>query len=208
MAKFGIPEAFKKDHALLLEQLEYANQRFLEIDKERKERVSSKIDEHTTIFIKGYGNDKELISCFRELLFNSRELLDSLLFYIHKNTNGRTSKRFLPFAKSLMSGKYDDLNLPIIDLLKTNFTYVFHIRKIRNEIKNKVSSIEYLLLTDTIIAKMQLPISNDEADLIQYLEINNKDQAVERGAYFSQIKLNEYFPEILSFWKLVFEIME
>ena len=129
MVQFGIPESFKNDHILRFEQLEYANRRFAEIATKKQHDVKDKVDKHTTLFVKGYGNDQELISCFRELLFNSRELLDSLLFYINKATKNNTNKSFLPFAKSLMDSKYDKFDLPIINFLKTNITYIFHIRK-------------------------------------------------------------------------------
>ena len=95
MVQFGSPQLYEKDHRVRFGQILYANRRFEEITAERKEQVKDKVDDHTTLFIKGYGTDTELISCFRELLFNSRELLDSLLFYINKATNGKTNKKFL-----------------------------------------------------------------------------------------------------------------
>ncbi len=208
MVKFGIPKSFKNDHIIRFDQLVYANNRFAKIVIAKKKEEKHKIDKHTKLFIKGYGNDKELISCFRELLFNSRELLDSLLFYINKTTNNNTNKSFLPLAKSLMSGQYDKYNLPIFDFLKTNITYIFHIRKFRNEIKNKISNIEFLLITDKVIAKFELPIAKDETELIQYLDIKNKDQALARGSYSCQLTLDEYFPEVIQFWETVFEIMK
>lgn len=208
MVKFGKPEFFKKDHIVRFEQLVYANKRFNQILIKKKNEIKDKIDEHTKLFIKGYGNDQELISSFRELLFNSRELLDSLLFYINKASNNNTKKSFLPFAKSLMKGQYDKYNLPILNFLKINITYIFHIRKCRNEIKNNISKIEFLLMTDKVIAKFELPISKDEIELIQYLDIRNKDQALARGSYFCQLTLNEYFPEIIQFWETVFGIMK
>ena len=208
MVKFGSPELFKKDHKVRFDQILYANQRFQEITAAKKEQVKDKVDKHTTLFIKGYGTDTELISCFRELLFNSRELLDSLLFYINMATDNKTSKRFLPFAKSLVKGNYDSFGLEIISFLKQNFTYVFHIRKFRNEIKNKVSNIEFLLITNQIAARFQVPIHADEKELIEFLDINNKDQALKNGSYYCQVILTEYFPEITEFWTRVFSIMK
>lgn len=208
MVQFGIPKLFKNDHILRFEQLEYANKRFTKIAIAKNNEVKDKVDKYTKLFIKGYGNDQDLISCFRELLVNSRELLDSLLFYINKATKNNTKKSFLPFAKSLMNGQYDKNALPILNFLKTNITYIFHIRKFRNELKNKISNIEFLLVTNRIVAKFELPIAKDETELIPYLDIENRDQALARGSYFCQLTLNEYFPEVIQFWKTVFEIMK
>jgi hypothetical protein len=203
-----MPELFKDDHILRFEQLGYANGRFTKIALAKNSEVKDKVDKYTTLFIKGHGNDKELISCFRELLFNSRELLDSLLFYINKATKNNTNKSFLPFAKALMKGHYDKYNLPILIFLKINITYIFHIRKFRNELKNKISNIEFLLVTNKIVARFELPITKDEVELIPYLDIQNRDQALARGSYYCQLTLNEYFPEVIQFWKAVFEIMK
>ena len=87
-----------------------------------------------------------------------------------------------------MNGKYDDIDLKIIPFLKENFTYVFHIRKFRNEIKNKVSNIEYLLMTNQLIAKFQLPIAADEMELFEFLEINEKEKVIKQGSYYSQVR--------------------
>ena len=207
MVKFGVPETFLKDHRVRFDQLLYANKRFHKITETKKEQVKDKVDKNTVLFIKGYGTDPELISCFRELLFNSRELLDSLLFYINKTSGNKTKKSFLPFANALMKGKYDNIGLKIMPFIKQNFTYIFHIRKFRNEIKNKVSNIEYLLITNQISAKFQVPILADEKGLIEFLEINNKDQAIKNNRYSCQINMSVYFPEIVKFWETVFSIM-
>ena len=208
MAKFGIPEDFKKDHILRHEQLVYANERFNEISTSKKQAVQNRITKNTNMFIKGYGNDPALISCFKELLFNSRELLDSLLIYINKATNGNTNKHFLKFSKALMSGKYDKFELSILNFLKENFTYVFHIRKFRNEAKNKISNFEFILITNNIIAKLKILIQQNELELIPYLEISDQEKAIKEMSYGCQITLDEYFPEIVNFWKIIFDIME
>lgn len=208
MVKFGVPESFSKDHILRYEQLVYANGRFKQVSAQKALELKDKIDDKTKLFIKGYGTDKELISCFRELLFNSRELLDSLLFYINKITNNSTNKNFLPFAKSLMENEYDKYNLKIINFLKINFTYIFHIRKFRNELKNRPSNIEFVFVTNRIRARFKVPIKSDEQEFIRYLEINNKDEVEKNNSYFCTLILNEYFPEIVKFWDTVFKIMK
>ena len=208
MVQFGSPELFEKDHLIRFQQLEYANNRFHQILSNKRNQVKDKVDEFTTLFVKGYGNDPELISCIRELFFNSRELLDSLLFYINKSTENQTNKSFIPFFKTLMKGDYDKIDLTILSFLKDNFTYVFHIRKFRNEIKNKISNAEFILVTDKIIAKFKLPIKQDERDLIEFLEIPKKEEALSKGLYHCQLNLNIYFPEIIDFWRLVFNNMK
>ncbi len=208
MVQFGAPEDFSKDHKLRYDQLVYANDRFKQISLKKASELKDKIDDKTKLFIKGYGTDKELISCFRELLFNSRELLDSLLFFINKNTGNGTNKNFLSFAKSLMRNEYDKYDSKIINFLKLNFTYIFHIRKFRNEIKNKPSNIEFIFVTNHCEARFKVPIKPEEQELVHYLEINNKDEAIKNNFYYCRLMLDKYFPEIVEFWNTVFKIMK
>ena len=208
MFKIGRPELLKKDHEIRFTQIQSANQRFNVIRSNIGKHLTCNIDQYTKLYIKGLGNDSELISCFRELLFNSRELLHSLLFYISKTTNGKTNHNFLKFAKQLMENSYDKLNLEILNFLKNNITYIFHIRKFRNEIKNKISNIEFFYDTNHVEAVFKVPIINDEKELIPYLDINNKDEAIKNNSYNCKLNLDIYFPEMVKFWETVFTIME
>ena len=208
MFKIGRPELLKKDHEIRFTQIQSANQRFNVIRSNKEKHLTCNIDQYTKLYIKGLGNDSELVSCFRELLFNSRELLDSLLFYISKTTNKKTNSKFLIFAKKLMENSYDKLNLEILNFLKNNITYIFHIRKFRNEIKNKISNIEFFYVTNHVEAVFKVPIKNDEKELIPYLDINNKDEAIKNNSYNCKLNLDKYFPEMAKFWETVSTIME
>lgn len=208
ITKIGRPEVFKKDYEILFNQIQYANQRFNVIRSNIEKNLAYKINQYTKLYIKGLGNDTELISCFRELLFNSRELIDKLLFFISEITNKNTSSKFLNFFKQLMKNSYNNLNMEILNFIRNNITYIFHIRKFRNEIKNKISNIEFLYITNHIEARFKVPIKNDEKELIQYLDINNKNKAINNNSYNCILNLDTYFPEAVKFWETVFTIME
>jgi len=139
------------------------------------------------LFIKGLGNEINFLSAFKELLFNSRELLDITLTKLNRVTSAsacRTSRNFLSFARNMMKDDYDVSGLETVKFLKTNITYVFHIRKVRNEIKNNPANIEFLYNTNRFEAHFRVPINPDENDLIPYLDIQNKDEAL-KNMYLS-----------------------
>jgi len=202
---------FKSDSEIRLRSLRLANERFLAYRGSILKQIGGKIDQNTTFFLKGYGNNPDLMSCFRELMFNSRELLDDLLIKLNIATRGKaiqTARDFLPFSRNMVNGEYDRLKLEIIEFLKTNITYVFHIRKIRNEIKNRVSNIKFRFVTNHIESYFRVPIKGDEIELVQYLDIMNKDEAMENGNYGCVFNLDVYFPEMLEFWKTAIGILE
>lgn len=195
---------FFKNDQLRLQLIKKAGEKFESIKNQYRGQLNEKIDQHTEFFIKGYGNDLELISCFKELMFCSRELIDSLLTKMNKITEGRaisTSRNFLPFAKKLMTGYYDKLDLEIIKFFKSNITYIFHIRKIRNEMKRNLAKISFRFVTDHFEAYFKVPIQADETELIRYLDIKNKKEALEKMSYNVTVVLDEYFSEMIIFWK-------
>ena len=174
------------------------------------EKVKDKIDDHTTFFLKGYGNDVEFIHCFRELLFNSRELLDYLFYRLNKRTENlsvRIPRKFLAFSKRLMKGDFDTLGFDIIRFLKTNITYIFHIRKVRNEIKADISNIEFRFVKNHFEAVFWVPVKSDELELIQYLDISNKEEAIKNNCYHCTFILENYFPEMIEFWNVAFSLL-
>ena len=208
MFKIGNPKNLLSDKDLRFKQITLANKRFNQIKAQRLVEISAKIDKDVKFYVKGYGNDPELISCFRELLFNSRELLDWLICTIHKKTQKKTKRDFLGFAKKLIQNEYDNYKLDIINLLKTNITYIFHIRKFRNEIKNRISNIEFMFNTSRFEARFRVPVKPDEKELIPYLDIKNKKAAIEKNSYHCTIILDEYFPEMVKFWTSIFNIIQ
>lgn len=122
-------------------------------------------------------------------------------------TAKQTPRDFLSFAKKMMKGDFDESGLEIIKFLKTNITYIFHIRKVRNEIKNDPSNIEFIFKTDHFEARFKVPIKNDEKDLVQYLDIENKDKAITNKSYLCTYILDAIFPEMLKFWNTAFAIL-
>ena len=208
--EFGRPEDFHNNIKIRLLAIERAIAQYQFSAQHHKAKFQDKIDEHTKFFIKGLGNEINFLSCFKELFFNSRELLDILLAKINKETEGRdfqTAKSFLPFAKKMMNGGYDVSNLAIIEFLKTNITYIFHIRKVRNEIKNNPSNIKFRYV-NRFEAYFKVPIKEDELELIKFLDIKNKDEALKNKSYNFTYILDEIFPEMLQFWDVCFSILD
>jgi len=107
-----------------------------------------------------------------------------------------------------MKGEYDQSGLRIFGFLKINITYIFHIRKIRNEIKNQPANIKFRFVTDHFEAYFRIPIMKDEMELIQFLDIKNKDEALEKMSYHCIYNLDELFPEMLKFWRTCSSILE
>ena len=200
-----------KNHELRLLLLKKANEDFHNTRIQYYEKLKEKIDANTVLFIKGYGNDVELICCFRDLLFNSRELLDYLLYRLNKITENlpvNIPQKFLPFSKRLMKGDFDTVEFDILRFLKTNITFIYHIRKIRNEIKTDISNIEFRFVTDHFEAAFWVPIKSEEFELVQYLDINNKEKAIENKRYHCVFNLDNYFPEMIEFWNVAFSLLD
>lgn len=105
-----------------------------------------------------------------------------------------------------MQGKFDGHNLEIITFLKTNITYIFDIRKIRNEIKINPAIVEFNFNTDHFEARCITTINKDEVDLIGFLDISNKEEALKNMSYSHVYNLDLLFPEMFSFWNTVFSI--
>lgn len=167
------------------------------------------VDEHTEMYLKGFGNEINLLAAFRDLYFNSRELLDLLLGQISAKTRAsgsQTPKDFLPFLRALAAGDLERHKLEILGFLKENITYIFHIRAIRNEIKKDPSAVAFNFNTDHFEARMELPVRESEKALFQHLEIKSIDEALENGRYLCAINLNLAFPEMKAFWTTVNEI--
>jgi len=209
--KLGKPNDFLDDRSVRIRSIERAIAQYRFSSQELRKRFANRLDEHTSLFLKGFGNEVNLLSAFRELFFNSRELLDLLLTQLNKATfgmAGQTPRDFLPFAKKMMRGDFDEMDLAIVKFLKTNITYIFHIRKVRNEIKNNPATIELLFNTDHFEARFKVPIKSDEIDLVQYLDIRNKDEAIEKMSYRCTYILDALFPEMLEFWNTAFSLYE
>jgi len=211
MMKFGTDKDFHSNSEIRLLAMERAVAQYQFSAQHHREKYKGKIDEHTKLFIKGLGNEINFLSAFKELLFNSRELLDITLTKLNRATSAsacRTSRNFLPFAKNMMKDDYDVSGLETVKFLKTNITYVFHIRKVRNEIKNNPANIEFLYNTNRFEAHFRVPINPDEKDLIPYLDIQNKDEALKNMAYNCTYLLDEVFPEMLQFWHMCLAFLE
>lgn len=209
--KFGRPEDYHNNIKIRLMSIDRAIAQYQFSARHHKATFQDKIVKHTTLFIKGLGNEINFLSAFKELFFNSRELFDILLLKLNKETATRglqTNRHFLPFAKQMMKGNYDELKLSTIDFLKTNITYIFHIRKIRNEIKNSPSKILFRYNTNRFEAYFTITINTDEKDLISFVEIAHHDEALKNMSYQCVCNLDEIFPEMLQFWQTCLSILD
>ncbi|MCF8051154.1 MAG: hypothetical protein K9L59_07945 [Desulfobacterales bacterium] len=209
--KIGKPDDYLDKRSFRLRSIDRSIAQYRISAYELKKTFADKLDSNVFLFLKGFGNEVNLLSAFRDLFFNSRELLDLLLLELNKATDGKeaqTPRDFLPFAKKLMQGVFDQKRLPTLTFLKTNITYIFHIRKVRNEIKNNPANIEFLFKTDHFEACFRVPIKADEVELVQYLDIANKDEAVRNKSYRCTYILDTIFPEMLVFWKTAFSLLD
>jgi hypothetical protein len=199
----------KSDVEIRMNSLVIANDRFIKCRNGSMNQLGNKIDQHTVLFIKGFGNNPELMSCYRELMFNSRELLDYLLISLNRNTKNtgiQTNKSFVPFCKAMMANSYDGIDMELIQFLKTNITFIFHVRKVRNEIKNRISNIKFRLVTNHLESHFRAVIASDEKALIPFLDIDNKDEAIANAGYYCTFNLDLCFPAMVEFWKTALNI--
>ena len=202
--QFGRPEQFMDKVGVRLAGLDRAIAQFQFSSEALIAPHRHKIDENVVMYVKGFGNEINLLSAFRDLYFNSRELLDYLLGRLNAGTSGsntQTPRDFLPFFRRLIRGEFDALNLATITFLHDNRNFIFHIRKIRNLIKNDPSAIEFIYNTNEFQARMQLPLEQSDRELLPALEIEDQQDALERGSYFATIKLGIAFPEMKAFWQ-------
>ncbi len=209
--KLGKPSDYLDKRSIRLRSIERSIAQYSFSASELKKGFADKLDDHISLFLKGFGNEVNLLCAFRELFFNSRELLDLILIELNKATAGtvaQTNRTFLPFAQNLMRGVYDQKGLPTLTFLKTNIRYIFHIRKARNEIKNNPANIEFLFNTDHFEARFRVPIKPDEINLVQYLDIANMEEAVRNKSYLCVHNLDAIFPEMLEFWKTAFSLFD
>ncbi len=206
--QFGRPEQFMDKVGVRLAGLDRAIAQFQHSSDALIAPHRDKIDENVVLYVKGFGNEINLLAAFRDLYFNSRELLDYLLGRLHAGTAGtktQTPKDFLPFFRRLVRGEFDGLNLATISFLSENRNYIFHIRKIRNLVKSDPSAVEFIYNTNEFQARMQLPIEQSDRDLLSFLDIQNQQEALTRGSYFATLKLNIAFPEMREFWQIALQ---
>jgi len=107
-----------------------------------------------------------------------------------------------------MAGDFDSYDYELLDFLKTNITYIFHIRKVRNEIKSNISNIDFRFVTDHFEAAFWVPIKKDEFELVQYLDIANKDKAIANEHYHCTFNLDVYFAEMVEFWNVALSLLD
>jgi hypothetical protein len=205
--KLGAPENFKDDRQVRLSSIDRAIAQYQFSSGELKKGFADKLDEHTKLFLKGFGNEINLLAALRDLFFNSRELLDMLLVGMNKRFT-HTPRDFLGFTKKMMHGDFDAYDGKIITFLKNNITFIFHIRKVRNEIKNKPSNIEFRFNTNHFETSFRVPINKDEIELIDYLDIQNKAEALRNMSYQCVYNLDALFPEMALFLKTAFSIYD
>ncbi len=207
--KLGSPESFLENSTVRLAAIDRAIAQFAHSSTQLMAPYRHMIDERTRMYLKGFGNEINLLAAFRDLYFNGRELLDLLLAHIANATRksgAQTSKDFMPFAKALVAGDLSRHKLEILTFLRNNITYIFHIRSIRNEIKRDPSGVEFNFNTSHFEARMRLPVKESEKFLLQHLDIKNIDEALRNGSYSCTLNLDIVFPEMKEFWLAVNDV--
>lgn len=202
--KLGRPEQFLDKISIRIRSIERAVVHYQISAGTLRKPFESTLSENTSLFLKGFGNEVNLLAVTRELLFPSRELLDVYLGRIATATAAtgvQTARDFSPFFKRLLAGDYDNLQKPIFEFLKTNATYVFHIRKFRNQLKSDPSAAEFHFNTNHFEMRMSLPVQPGDESILPHLEIANLDDALRTRRYMSTVNLDVYFPEMIQFWR-------
>jgi hypothetical protein len=202
--RFGRPEQFFNKIEIRLKTIDYLIVQHGLLAIKFREEFSLALTPNTVFYQKGLGNNIPLLTNTRELFFVSRELIDVYLGRISaatKQSGFQTPTEFLPFAKRLMVGDFDQFKSPIFEFLKINITYIFMIRKVRNQFKTNPSSAEFNFLNTHIQLRLTLPINRDEMELIPYLDINNIDNALAEKKISATYNLDELYPELSNFWK-------
>jgi hypothetical protein len=201
--QFGRPEQFHDKIVVRLRAIDRAVAQYQFSADSLKKPIAPTLTHETALFIKGFGNEINLLSATRELYFASRELLDVYLGRLStstKRTGKQTPKDCIPFLKRLMAGDFDDLPDPIFQFMKTNVNYIYHIRAVRNELKKNPSNAEFIFNTNHFELRMPLPVKTDESALFPYLDIPNQADAIERKQYIMTLNLDILFPEMKQFW--------
>lgn len=109
--KLGRPEQFQDKFSLRMQSMERAVAQYQFSAAALRQPFDATLDEHTALFLKGFGNEVNLLAATRELLFPSRELLDAYLGRIAAATaqsGTQTARDFVPFLNKLLAGAYDN----------------------------------------------------------------------------------------------------
>lgn len=211
MFRLGMPAYFKDSREVRMEQIALANTRFQSLRNDLYDRyIRSQIDAYTVCYIKGFGNHPETLSCMTDALIHSRVLIDDVLHQISKQTQNsgqQTSSDFMKFSRALAGGKYDGVKSEALLFIKANYSYVFHIRKIRNEIKNKLHGMDISYRHPHFFAECRVPLDSNDRELVSLLDICNVDEAIKNNGYTITINLDQYLPELLEFWNTVFPLL-
>jgi hypothetical protein len=207
--KIGRPEQFFTNEDLRLMEIDRAIAGYKDLAPRLIEPLKKDLSE-AVVYIKGFGNEIRLLTAFRTLIFPCRELLDLLLGKISRLTAGtktQTPKDVIPFLKRLLAGEFDHFDLPIFEFLKTNATYIFCIRKMRNALKSNPASFEFYYDTDHFTVKIEVPVSDDELGIAQKLEIKEMEQLIAEKKYTIRCNLDKFFPEINSFLQQTYRVL-
>lgn len=201
--QFGRPEQFHDKVVIRLRAIERAIAQYQFSAAALKKPFEATLTKETALYLKGFGNEVNLLAATRELYFASRELLDVYLGRLGTataRTRTQVPKDCVPFLKRLAAGDFDHFEKPIFTFCKTNLNYLFHIRKIRNELKSNPSAAEFTFDTDHFMLRMALNLRTEEVGLIEHLDIVNLDEVLKNKKYFTTINLDVSFPEMRQFW--------
>jgi len=184
---------------------------FDRVEKEVLSEHSDKMDKNTSLFIKGYPCYHDSLRYFADFMIHARELQNSLLANLNKivlSTGKQIPGKFKPFLKKLMIGEFDYLGLHVLNLLKNNFTFFFNIKKLRDVVKTNISEPRVMLVNKELRVNMRVPISDSEMELIEYLDMLNKEKARVKKDYSATIVIGAYMADVLDFFDSIFDLFK
>ena len=204
--ELGKPELFFNDLDIRIELIKSSISEYKIFRSNIEKQFDGKIDQYTTVFIKGLGNDITLHKLFKDLFFESRELLDFILIILQKNYG--TNRDFSHFFEKLLENNYDSLDIETIKFLKQNFNFIYRIRKVRNEIKNKPSNIKFRFNTNHLECYFRVPIIPNDEKFLPFIDIKNKSEAISSHGFNCILNLDLTFPEMLDFWLVCLSVLK
>lgn len=155
------------------------------------------------------GNEPRAISCLKESIFESKDLLDLLLVKLNK-ADSRVPKKYDKFIIGLAKGDFDQYKKikKEINFLKQSIRFIHSLREIRNRLKLNYHNIQIFLINQKYFAKMDLKLSPTCLKIIDYqkiMQIKNYDEALENGKYYVQIDIEKEIEEELQFWEFLID---
>lgn len=153
------------------------------------------------------GNEPRAISCLKDSIFVSKELLDLLLVKLNK-ADSRINKKYKNFILGLAKGKFDQFEKTRkeINFLKNNIRFIHGLREIRNRLKGNYGNIKVYLKNQKYFIKIDLGFNSTCLEIPNYkeiMQIKNYDKALKNKKYYVEVEIDGFINEQLNFWQIL-----